>query len=131
MLVQAIKNSRQKLTVFMGAVLSIDIIVGTLMYIIEGPENGFTSIPLSIYWAIVTMTTVGYGDIAPHTVLGQMLASAIMLLGYTIIAIPTGIVSATMVQGKSELDSNACPSCSKEGHEVNAVFCKFCGSLLK
>ena len=131
MLVDAINNSKQKLTVFMGAVLSIDVIVGTLMYLIEGPENGFTSIPLSIYWAIVTMTTVGYGDIAPHTVAGQILASIVMLLGYTIIAIPTGIVSATMVRGKSELDNNACPGCSKEGHEINSEFCKFCGAHLK
>ena len=127
MLIFALKDSRQKLTIFMVSVFVLDIIIGTLMYLIEGPENGFASIPLSIYWAIVTMTTVGYGDISPHTVLGQMLASVVMLLGYTIIAVPTGIVSASIAKDNVELANTACPNCSKEGHEKDAKHCKFCG----
>ncbi|MEQ8323601.1 MAG: ion transporter [Vicingaceae bacterium] len=132
LLLGALKESRYKLTVFMGTVLALDIIIGTLMYMIEGPEHGFNSIPHSIYWAIVTMTTVGYGDIAPQTVLGQTLASIVMLLGYTIIAVPTGIVSATLVgQGEEQgLIAKTCPKCSQEGHAEDAKFCKHCGSAM-
>jgi voltage-gated potassium channel len=99
---------------------------------IEGPNNGFSSIPQSIYWAIVTMTTVGYGDIAPQTPLGQTLASVIMILGYGIIAVPTGIVSAEMVQIKAreKLTTQVCPHCLKEGHDKDATFCKYCGGAL-
>ena len=102
------------------------------MYLIEGEENGFTSIPTSIYWAIVTMTTVGYGDIAPQTAFGQAMASLIMILGYGIIAVPTGIVSAEMfdLKSKEKLTSQVCPNCFKEGHDNDAVHCKYCGSLL-
>ena len=131
MLVLALHESRYKLTVFLGFIISLDIIIGTMMYLIEGPEHGFTSIPISIYWTIVTMTTVGYGDIAPHTVLGQSLASVVMLLGYTIIAVPTGIVAVSMYEGKKDEVTNiACPSCSKEGHDPDADFCKYCGQSM-
>ena len=101
-----------------------------MMYMIEGPENGFTSIPLSIYWAIVTMTTVGYGDLAPQTILGQSLASIVMLLGYTIIAIPTGIVSVSLFKEKFQMTRRACVNCSKEGHDTDADYCKFCGHAM-
>jgi len=126
---QAMMASRAKILVFLGFILSITVIAGTAMYLIEGGENGFTSIPRSIYWAIVTMTTVGYGDIAPHTVIGQTLASLIMLMGYAIIAVPTGIVSVELSKFK-EISTQSCPHCSKEGHDKNANHCKYCGELL-
>jgi voltage-gated potassium channel len=131
-LATALKSSRHKIIVFLVTVLTSVIIAGTLMYLIEGPEHGFTSIPKSVYWAIVTMTTVGYGDIAPQTALGQTLASFIMILGYGIIAVPTGIVSAEMVsqKHKEKITTQVCPNCLKEGHDVDAVHCKFCGSHL-
>jgi voltage-gated potassium channel len=131
-LAAALKASQHKITVFLLTVLTSVIIFGTLMYLIEGPENGFTSIPQSIYWAIVTMTTVGYGDIAPHTAIGQTLASIIMIMGYGIIAVPTGIVSAEMVQMKSreKITTQVCPHCLKEGHDKDAKYCKFCGGIL-
>lgn len=130
-LIKALRASRAKITVFLFALLSLTIILGTVMYLIETPENGFTSIPRSIYWAIVTLTTVGYGDIAPKTVLGQALASMIMIIGYAIIAVPTGIVGAEMAKatGKSP-NTQACMECSKEGHEEDADFCKYCGAKL-
>lgn len=108
------------------------IIMGTIMYLIEGPENGFTSIPRSIYWSIVTMTTVGYGDIAPRTDIGQLFASVLMILGYGVIAVPTGIVSAEMVnlKGNDKISNQRCPHCMKEGHDSDAMFCKFCGEKL-
>ena len=124
----ALKASLPKIIVFLVSVVCIMLIVGTLMYIIEGGENGFDSIPRSIYWAIVTMTTVGYGDIAPHTILGQTLASFIMILGYGIIAVPTGIVASQIHKTKNKkISAQACPSCSREGHDVDANFCKHCG----
>jgi len=128
----ALFASRHKIIVFLLTVMMSVIITGTLMYLIEGPSNGFTSIPMSIYWAIVTMTTVGYGDIAPNTPMGQTLASFIMILGYGIIAVPTGIVSAEMfeLKSKEKLTSQVCPQCLKEGHDKDAVHCKFCGSKL-
>jgi voltage-gated potassium channel len=130
--VRALKSSQHKITVFLVVVLTSVIITGTIMYLVEGPEHGFTSIPISIYWAIVTMTTVGYGDIAPQTPLGQTLASIIMIMGYGIIAVPTGIVSAEMVQLKrnEKITTQVCPHCLKEGHDHDAVYCKFCGGLL-
>ena len=101
------------------------------MYIIEGQKNGFEDIPRSIYWAVVTLTTVGYGDVVPVTSMGKVLASIIMILGYGIIAVPTGIVSASMVKAsQNKVSTQACRECSKEGHEVDAVHCKFCGSKL-
>jgi voltage-gated potassium channel len=129
---KALRMSRPKIIVFLVVVLTVTIINGTLMYLIEGPENGFTSIPKSIYWAIVTLTTVGYGDISPNTPLGQIIASVIMILGYGIIAIPTGIVSSEIAKIQHSVPSNtqACPSCSREGHADNAVYCKFCGTKL-
>jgi len=130
----ALKQSRPKITVFLVGVLSIVVIVGAVMYLVEGtePETGFTSIPQSIYWAIVTMTTVGYGDISPQTVLGKFLASAVMILGYAIIAVPTGIVSAEIAQlaRRPSTRTDACRACSAEGHAEDAKFCRICGASL-
>lgn len=128
----ALVASRHKISVFLMTVIMSVIISGTLMYLIEGAENGFTSIPVSIYWAIVTMTTVGYGDIHPNTALGQTLASFIMILGYGVIAVPTGIVSAEMfeLKSKEKLTTQHCPHCLKEGHDKDAIHCKFCGTKL-
>lgn len=131
LLARALKASRPKIIVFLFALISLIFILGTLMYLIETPESGFTSIPRSIYWAIVTLTTVGYGDIAPQTVLGQTLASFIMIIGYAIIAVPTGIVGAEIAKSSAMYNNNqACPSCSLEGHANNAKHCKFCGARL-
>lgn len=129
----ALRSSRQKITVFLVTVLILVVLLGTFMYLIEGPKTGFTSIPKSIYWAIVTLTTVGYGDITPQTVLGQMLASVIMITGYAIIAVPTGIVTAEMMKSenlKTPSNTQACPSCSREGHDDDARYCKYCGGKL-
>ena len=127
----ALKESRRKILVFLLAVLIIVVILGSLMYVIEGEENGFTNIPHSIYWAIVTLTTVGYGDISPQTPLGQILASFIMIIGYGIIAVPTGIVTAEYARAKKQfVSTQVCPSCSAEGHDHDAKHCKFCGELL-
>jgi voltage-gated potassium channel len=128
----ALRASVRKIIVFLGAVLTLVVIVGSMMYLIEGEANGFTNIPVSIYWAIVTMTTVGYGDIAPQTPLGKILASAIMIMGYGIIAVPTGIVSvelAGVVKGK-KVSTQACPDCGAEGHAHDAAYCKYCSSKL-
>ena len=140
MLATALKASRAKILVFLFAVLIICTIFGTMMYLIEGEASGFTSIPVSIYWCIVTLTTVGFGDIAPVTGLGQFLASIIMILGYGIIAVPTGIVSAeyaasgrtARIPEVSEVDLNSqvCPNCSAEKHKDNAEYCYNCGHLL-
>lgn len=130
---KALRASAIKITVFIGGVIVLVLILGTLMYIVEGPEHGFTSIPTSMYWTIVTITTVGYGDITPVTNLGQTIASVIMLLGYGIIAVPTGIVTAEMALTKSGgggLSRKACPDCSKEGHDVDSKHCKYCGAEL-
>jgi voltage-gated potassium channel len=126
----ALKESRAKIAVFLSFVVIICIILGTVMYLIESPESGFTSIPRSVYWAIVTLTTVGYGDIAPITPLGQLIASAIMILGYGIIAIPTGIVSAQMVKANDKPTTTtvkSCPNCLSDKHTEKAVFCDKCG----
>ena len=107
------------------------IIVGSLKYLIEGEKNGFTSIPRSIYWAIVTLTPVGYGDIAPATDLGQTLAAIVMIIGYGIIAVPTGIVTAELArESHTSLSTQACPECGSEGHDSDAVYCKYCGAKL-
>lgn len=139
-LVSALKASRAKIFVFLFAVLIMSIIFGTIMYMVEGEENGFTNIPKSVYWCIVTLTTVGFGDIAPQTPLGQLIATFIMILGYGIIAVPTGIVSAEYThQSKPKpvsendlvnLNTQACPSCSSEKHKDNAQFCYNCGHKL-
>lgn len=128
----AMKASRHKIIIFMLTVLTTVIIMGAVMYLVEGPEHGFTSIPRSIYWSIVTMTTVGYGDIAPQTSLGQFLASLLMILGYGVIAVPTGIVSAEMIGLKSreKITTQVCPNCFKEGHDPDATFCKYCSAKL-
>ncbi|MBT4501507.1 MAG: ion transporter [Gemmatimonadetes bacterium] len=130
-LLQALQASRRKITIFLFTVLNLVVIVGALMYVIEGAENGFTSIPHSIYWAIVTLTTVGYGDISPQTSLGQALASMVMILGYAIIAVPTGIVTAEMALGRNrQVSTQACTVCSAEGHDSDAEYCKYCGAKL-
>jgi voltage-gated potassium channel len=127
----ALRASRIKITVFLYSVVIMVIIIGSVMYLVEGPENGFSSIPVSIYWAVVTLTTVGYGDIYPATVLGQVLASLVMILGFGIIAIPTGIVSVELATAsKSKSPTNTCPHCLTEGHDHDAVYCKYCGGAL-
>ncbi len=130
-LMNALRASRRKIIVFLFSVLSLVIILGSLMYIIEGEERGFTSIPRSVYWAVVTLTTVGYGDLTPASPLGQGLAALIMILGYSIIAVPTGIVTAEMTRSiSSQVSTQACPECSAEGHDFDAVFCKYCSAKL-
>ncbi len=132
-LMTALKNSSQKILVFLYAVLTLAIVFGSLLYVVEGSASGFTSIPKSVYWAIVTLTTVGYGDIAPQTPLGQIIASAIMIMGYGIIAVPTGIYSAELIKSyrPALVNNSACPSCGKIGHDSDADFCKYCGGDLK
>jgi voltage-gated potassium channel len=131
-LLLALKASKAKIAVFLFFVLIVCIILGTVTYMIEGAENGFNNIPKSIYWAIVTLTTVGFGDIAPQTPLGQLISSVIMILGYSIIAIPTGIVSSEMTKTPDEHNTStqSCPNCLKEKHREKAVFCYNCGSIL-
>lgn len=128
---KAMLASRGKIAVFLFAVITTIVIIGALMYVIEGPENGFTSIPVSMYWAVVTMTTVGYGDISPQTPIGQLLASAVMIIGYGIIAVPTGIVSVEIAEAaKKGATAQVCPSCLREGHDKDAAHCKYCGNKL-
>jgi voltage-gated potassium channel len=131
-LLQALQASRRKVTVFLFAVLNIVVVVGALMYLIEGEQHGFSSIPHSIYWAIVTITTVGYGDVAPKTPAGQALASVLMILGYAIIAVPTGIVTNELAleARRQTVSTQCCPECSAEGHDTDAVHCKYCGGTL-
>ena len=129
----ALRRSRPKITVFLVTVLTLVLIVGALMHLVEGPENGFTSIPISVYWAIVTLTTVGYGDIAPRTAAGRLLASAVMIVGYGIIAVPTGIVTAELVrgnQGTPAAGARRCTDCGAAGHDLDAAHCKHCGAAL-
>ena len=128
-LMRALKNSRYKITVFIGAVATFVVILGTLMYIVEGEINGFTSIPKGIYWAIITLTTVGFGDIVPQTILGQAISSFVMILGYGIIAIPTGIVTSETI--KEAKKTGKCDSCGKTGLDKDSVFCKYCGKKLE
>jgi voltage-gated potassium channel len=131
-LVSALRSSRRKIVVFVCGVLSVCLIAGTLMYLIEGKEAGFTSIPRGVYWAIVTITTVGYGDIAPRTVAGQMLAMLLMITGYGIIAVPTGIVGVEVARATMhEPTTQVCRHCLREGHDADARFCKFCGAALQ
>lgn len=130
-LTRALRGSRYKITVFVATVLTIVVVVGSLMYLIEGPEAGFTSIPQAMYWAIVTLTTVGYGDVAPQSPLGKTLASLLMVLGYGIIAVPTGIVTLELDRAsKHSRAARICPECGTGGHDEDAVFCKYCGSTL-
>ncbi len=132
LLIEALSRSRRKIVVFLYAILTIVTICGALMYLIEGPENGFSSIPRGVYWAIVTLTTVGYGDITPHTVIGQSVSAMVMILGYGIIAVPTGIYAAEL-RGVmiNRHDESKCPECSRSGHDEDARFCKHCGSNLR
>ncbi|HEX2224308.1 MAG TPA: ion transporter [Thermoanaerobaculia bacterium] len=131
-LAQALRRSRHKISVFILTVLSAVIVVGSLMYLIEGPAAGFTSIPTSIYWAIVTLTTVGYGDIAPKTALGQALAALLMITGYGIIAVPTGIVTVELGRASAPAPRlTLCPECGRGGHEADAAHCKHCGARLE
>jgi voltage-gated potassium channel len=128
-LMRALRASRPKITVFVAMVLTIVVVVGALMYLIEGEENGFTSIPVSMYWAIVTLTTVGYGDLAPRTAFGRILASLLMILGNCLIAVPTGIVAAELVKAATQADL-ACPGCRAGNHDRDARHCKYCGAAL-
>ena len=131
MLRKALYASRRKILVFFSAVVTLVVIIGSLIYVIEGQEHGFTSMPRSVYWAVVTLTTVGYGDISPQTPAGQFLAAIVMILGYSIIAVPTGIVTAELSRAHTaESSRQACPSCSAEGHDRDARHCKFCGAKL-
>ena len=130
-LLRPLRHAHRKIFVFFSSVLILVTVFGSLMFIIEGPENGFTSIPKSIYWAIVTITTVGYGDIVPHTVMGKALASLTMLLGYSILAVPTGIITAELNQEmKTHRDLIRCPNCATSGHEMEAEYCNKCGTKL-
>lgn len=126
-LVSSIKSSRHKIMVFLAAVLTVVVIMGAVMYLIEGPENGFHSIPESIYWAIVTLTTVGYGDISPHTVTGKIIASMIMILGYSIIAVPTGIITAELTRAQPTRKSLSCDNCGTQDLDTDSKYCKNCG----
>lgn len=130
LLIRALRASRRKITLFLFTVLNLVIILGSLMYVIEGAESGFTSIPRSIYWAIITLTTVGYGDIVPMTNLGQAVASVIMIIGYSIIAVPTGIVTSEITYASRYSKGRVCQNCSFEGHDIDAKFCKRCGAEL-
>jgi voltage-gated potassium channel len=131
-LMVALVNSFRKITVFMYVVLTLVVVFGSIMYVIEGSESGFTSIPVSVYWAIVTITTVGYGDIAPKSALGQIIASFMMIMGYGIIAVPTGIYSAELLKSKREADkvTDACQGCGASNHDFDADYCKYCGFRL-
>lgn len=130
LILQALSASRRKITVFLFTVLTIVTVLGSLMYLLEGEGNGFTSIPTSIYWAIVTLTTVGYGDITPQTVPGQLVSVVIMILGYGIIAVPTGIVTVEMTHAFRARPLRACPDCGEDNHDADADFCKRCGKQL-
>ena len=137
LLAEALWASRRKISVFAYVVTTLVVVFGSLMYLIEGPEHGFTNIPVSIYWTIVTLTTVGYGDITPQTFWGQALSAFIMLLGYATIAVPTGIVTAEMSSASratrsraNQISTQVCQACCREGHESDAVYCKFCGEQL-
>lgn len=130
-LTQAVAASGRKITVFLGFVLMVVLVLGTLMYVVEGPENGYTSIPTAVYWAITTMTTVGFGDITPKTDLGRLIASLMMLLGWGVLAVPTGIVTAEMsAQRNRPTSTRTCHECLTEDHLADATFCRHCGARL-
>jgi len=130
-LAAALRSSGRKVGVFLGTILILVLILGAAMYLIEGPEAGFTSIPRAMYWAVVTVTTVGYGDITPQSVPGQLLAAITMVMGYSIIAVPTGIVTAELVQEMRAVTTRTCPTCLTEGHAWSAGFCRDCGAPLR
>ncbi len=123
----ALRASRYKIAVFLLTVMTLVVIMGSIMHLVEGPKNGFTSIPISVYWAIVTLTTVGYGDISPQTPLGRVISSALMIVGFGIIAVPTGIVTAELTRA-SQNAAKRCEACGLETHEADAAFCRRCGT---
>jgi voltage-gated potassium channel len=129
-LAEALTASRRKILVFLSVVLMVVTVMGSLMYVVEGPSNGFTSIPIAIYWAITTMTTVGFGDITPHTDLGRLISSAMMLMGWGTLAVPTGIVTAEMAHRRNALfvPSKSCDACCTNGHEITNQYCRHCGT---
>jgi voltage-gated potassium channel len=130
-LVAALRASRPKIVVFLLCVSTIVLVIGSAMYLIEGEENGFTSIPQGVYWAVVTMTTVGYGDVAPGTPVGKTLAAVVMILGYGIIAVPSGIVTAELTSRRGgRVKTHACPGCGTTDHATDAKFCKHCGEAM-
>ncbi|MGS2717957.1 ion transporter [Eionea flava] len=131
LLARAMFMSRRKIFVFFSFVLILAVIFGSLMFVVEGPSNGFTSIPRSVYWTIVTITTVGYGDITPHTIIGQVIATLVMLTGYSIIAVPTGIFTAEIAQEmQRQRTQHVCQNCHSTGHESDAHYCRKCGAEL-
>jgi len=131
LLMTSLRQGSTKIYVFLATVLILDLILGTAMYFVEGAQNGFTSIPIALYWAIVTTTTVGYGDISPVTSLGRVISSVAMLVGYTIIAVPTGIVTAEIIDAaRRPENTRTCPHCMSEGHLLQAGFCRDCGGRL-
>ena len=130
-LARSLAMSRRKIFVFFSAVFVLATIFGSLMFIVEGPENGFTSIPKSIYWTVVTITTVGYGDITPQTIIGQVIAALVMLTGYSILAVPTGIFTAEIAhEMQRQRDNKYCQHCERSGHEQDADYCRYCGAEL-
>jgi voltage-gated potassium channel len=129
-IMSALKASVKKISVFLLAVLSLVTIIGSIMYVIEGEGSGFSSIPTSIYWAIVTLTTVGYGDLSPQTPLGKAFASLVMIMGYAIIAVPTGIVTVELSRSVKKISTQVCPECHAQDHDADALFCKYCASRL-
>lgn len=133
MLLNALLASRQKIAVFLFTITTILVVFGSIMYLIEGPENGFSNIPVSIYWAVVTLTTVGFGDITPKTELGRAVSALVMILGYAILAVPTGIFTAELSQEmrRQRIDERVCPQCRKRGHDREANYCLICGAELE
>ena len=132
-LMRALRATQPKITVFLLVIMTLVLVMGTLLYVVESPQpdSDFTSIPRSVYWAIVTITTVGYGDIAPQTILGQTLAAVAMILGYSIIIVPSGIFSVEIITAhKQSLTTQTCPDCLREGHDEDARHCKYCGQPL-
>ncbi|WP_196138444.1 ion transporter [Aliikangiella sp. G2MR2-5] len=130
-LMRALRSSRKKIAVFLYTVFIFVVVFGSIMYLVEGAESGFTSIPKAVYWAIITLTTVGYGDIVPQSHLGQMIASAVMIMGYAIIAVPTGIYATELSKVyKDDMTNIACINCGEDGHDADAVYCKYCGGQL-
>lgn len=127
---QALRASKYKIIVFITTVITVVVVAGSLMYMVEGREAGFTSIPMGIYWAIVTMTTVGYGDLAPRSPLGQMLSSVLMILGYGILAVPTGIVTLELQRATRGRRARGCPGCGSRAQDEDASYCKYCGTQL-
>ncbi len=129
---RALIASMHKIIVFFSTLALLVVVIGSLMYVIEGPENGYKNIPTGIYWAIVTLTTVGYGDISPQTAAGQFIASFVMIIGYSIIAVPTGIFTAEFARKKHayQITTQVCPNCLSEGHDKDAIHCKYCGEEL-